>query len=78
MIASFNHCRSMKAESRQLPKKLAARLNFVLLSSICGGNHCYYCFPQILTFTERTMRQEKGKLTNCPNNNKPVFGTSDN
>jgi len=31
MLASFNHCRSMKAESRQLPKKLAARLKFVLL-----------------------------------------------
>jgi len=31
MLASFNHHRSMKATSRQIPQKLAARLKFVLL-----------------------------------------------
>ena len=30
MLASFNHRRSVKAESRQIPQKLAARLKFVL------------------------------------------------
>jgi len=29
----------------------------------------------MLTFTERTMKQKKGELTNCPSNNKAVFGT---
>jgi len=29
MLASFNHRRSVKAESRQIPQKLAARLKFV-------------------------------------------------
>jgi len=33
MLASFNHCRSMKAESRQIPQKLAARLKFLYLNS---------------------------------------------
>jgi len=31
MLANFNHRRIMRAESRQIPQKLAARLKFVLL-----------------------------------------------
>jgi len=69
MRAKSKHRKSMKAEtSRQVPQKLTMRLKLVLLSSIRGGNRCYYCFPQMLTLTERTMRQEKGELTNCRNN----------
>jgi len=34
MLASFNHRRSMKAENRQIPQKLASRL-FVLQSNPC-------------------------------------------
>jgi len=56
----------MKAEtSRQIPQKLAAKLEFVLLSLVGGCNHCYHCFPQTLK-----------ELTNCPNN-KAVFNTSE-
>jgi len=32
-------------------------------------------FPQMFTFSERTMRQEKGKLTNYATNKKVDFGT---
>jgi len=31
MLASFIHRRSIKAQSRQIPQKLAARINFVVL-----------------------------------------------
>jgi len=34
-LASFNRRRRMKAESRQIPQKLAARLNFLLWSTCC-------------------------------------------
>jgi len=36
MLASFNHRRRMKAESRQIPQKLATRLKFV------------YCIPNLV------------------------------
>jgi len=32
----------------------------------------------MLTFTERTMKQEKGELTNCQTINEVVFGTKNN
>jgi len=32
----------------------------------------------MLTFTEKTMRQDKGTLTNCPTIKKVVFGTRNN
>jgi len=35
-------------------------------------------FPKMLKFTERTMRQEKEELTNCPNVKEVVFGTRNN
>jgi len=31
MLASFNHRRSIKAENRQIPQNLAARIKFLLL-----------------------------------------------
>jgi len=34
MLASFNHRRRMKAESRQIPHKLATKLKFVLLPAM--------------------------------------------
>ena len=55
---------------RSLPKAKVC-----LLSSILWENPCHYCFPQMLTFTEKTMRQEKGEWTNCPTIKKVVFGT---
>ena len=56
----------MKAEtSRQIPQKLAAKLEIVLLSLVGGGDHCNHCFPQTLK-----------ELTNCPNN-KAVFNSSE-
>jgi len=32
----------------------------------------------MLTFTERTMKQEKGELTNCQTIKEVVFGTRNN
>jgi len=41
-------------------------------------NPCHYCFPQMLTFPERTMKQEKEELTSCPTNKNVVLGTRNN
>jgi len=35
VLASFNHRISSKAESRQIPQKLAAKLKFLLSTRIC-------------------------------------------
>ena len=65
ICTSLNHRKRMKAEpSRQIPQKLASRLEFVLFSSIREGNHCYYLLSTMLTFTERTMTQEMWELSN--------------
>jgi len=77
MLASFNHCRSMKAENRQIPQKLADRLKLVLLSSVCGRNHCCCCFPQI-DIHWKNYETRKGRIDELPNNNKAVFGTRKN
>jgi len=61
MLASFNHHRRMKAESRQIPQKLTARLKFVYCyyKSISVGCLCpkllwsyrtVFCFPFDLCF----------------------------
>ena len=40
-----------------------------------AANIAIVLFPQMLTFTERTMKQEKGELTNCQTIKEVAFGT---
>jgi len=68
----------MKAESRQIPQKLAARLKFVYCLRSVERIPATNCFRQMLTFTERTLKQEKGELTNCQTIKEVVFGTRNN
>jgi len=68
----------MKAESRQIPQKLAARLKFVCCLRSVERIPATTVFLKMLTFTERTMRQEKGEVMNCHTNKKVVFGIRNN
>ena len=60
-----------QADSSEACRKAKA----CLLSSIRWENPCHCCFTQMLTFTERTVKQEKGELTNCQTIKEVVFGT---
>jgi len=71
---------SQKNESRKQADSSEAyrKAKACLLSSIRWENPCHYCFPQMLTFTERTMKKEKGELMNCHTIKEVVFGTRNN
>jgi len=60
----------MKAESRQIPQKLAARQKFVCCLRSVERIPATTVSCKMLTFTKRTMRQEKEEVTNCHTNKK--------
>jgi len=74
-LASFNRRRRMKAESRQIPQKLATRLKFVFdplresLPLLFSANVDIYW---------KNYGTGKEELTNCPNIKEVVFGTINN
>jgi len=52
-------CEHTHTTSRKINEKQELRIY------VHVENPCHYYFPQMLAFTERTMKQEKGELTNC-------------
>jgi len=68
----------MNAESRQIPQTLAARLKFVCCLRSVERIIATTVFRKMLTFTERTTREENGEVANCHTNKKVMFGTGNN
>jgi len=68
----------MKAESRHIPHKLAARLKFIYCLQSIERIPATTVFCKCCHLLQRTMKQEKGELTNCQTIKEVVFGTRNN